>query len=378
MPDTSLQPVSEREAVTLSYPKRPLRKRLASAFRSWARSTLSRESLVGSLKSLMWVVPLTALIWIYAEREQMVTLTNVAFNVDIRTGDPNRTVRLLSPVGSTVHAELRGPQAGIDHIKELLETGSVPLEIDPNTSAGDHQISTDLLNQQQEFKHSGVTVSNCVPADLQFHVDTIESRWLEVQARPQDLQKFNPPVFTPAKIKFTAPTSFFERNDGPGRPLVAYADFSLFAELSEVGSHTLTSVPIAPSVRIDDPHAKLSPTTVSAQVQVKPPATQELELPYVRVLAAYPNDEDAKKYAAVFQNLRNVKVIGPPDQIELLKSQKFIPAAFFEVNVTDVKEPNVDISAEIRTWYLPPGVRASPEDASRKITYHLQAHDAAG
>src|SRR5688572_16294126 len=46
----------------------------ASATRRWARDTFSREQIISSLKSLAWVAPLTVLIWIYAEREQLARL----------------------------------------------------------------------------------------------------------------------------------------------------------------------------------------------------------------------------------------------------------------------------------------------------------------
>src|SRR5689334_21555844 len=59
------------------------------------RSTLfSREHWANFLKSLPWVVPLTVLIWVYAEREQLADDPKVPIPIEVRTSDPNRIARI--------------------------------------------------------------------------------------------------------------------------------------------------------------------------------------------------------------------------------------------------------------------------------------------
>src|SRR4051812_26806963 len=70
----------------------------------------SGEQFFGFLKTLIWVAPLTLLIWVYAEREQAVTVAGVTFPVDVRTVDHNRIVQLRSPADKNIIVELSGPR----------------------------------------------------------------------------------------------------------------------------------------------------------------------------------------------------------------------------------------------------------------------------
>src|SRR6478672_4258814 len=103
MSQTSTQPPRKQEPVTVAYtaPKRNWRRRLAHSLRSWSRVTFSRESYLASMRSLVWVVPLTVLIWIYAEREQVTTLPNVTINVAPPAVSPGHLLARFAP--GTIH-----------------------------------------------------------------------------------------------------------------------------------------------------------------------------------------------------------------------------------------------------------------------------------
>src|SRR4051794_8615574 len=62
--------------------------------RSWARRALARDRVVGSLRTLLWVAPLTLLIWVYAEREQTASVANVKVGIDVTSTDPGTLVTL--------------------------------------------------------------------------------------------------------------------------------------------------------------------------------------------------------------------------------------------------------------------------------------------
>src|SRR3982751_5576817 len=93
----------------------------------------ARDSILGFLKTLVWVAPLTLLIWVYAEREQNVTQSGIIVPIDVRTSDPNRIVTLRGPADKNVVLELFGPRAKVDHIRDFLKpdpTRGAPLIID--------------------------------------------------------------------------------------------------------------------------------------------------------------------------------------------------------------------------------------------------------
>ena len=78
----------------LSYQPRKQRQWRVEAAAEWHRfaSRFTREAVISNLKTLAWVVPLTLLIWIYAEREQVASMKDVAVPFDLVSVDPNAVV----------------------------------------------------------------------------------------------------------------------------------------------------------------------------------------------------------------------------------------------------------------------------------------------
>jgi len=69
----------------------PLSYYTSAAKRSF-RDAFGRQQLVDALKAFLWVAPLTILIWIYAEREQLSTQKNFPVPVEVRSADPQEVV----------------------------------------------------------------------------------------------------------------------------------------------------------------------------------------------------------------------------------------------------------------------------------------------
>lgn len=370
MPETPLHSVPPAEVI---YEPRPAPRRpLHSRIRSWARNTFSRESLLGSLRALGWVVPLTVLIWIYAEREQIATQSNFGFVVDVHSTDPSRIVTLKSPAGGVVHADLKGPQGGIDAVKKWLESGPVLIDIDRNLTPGEHQVPAELLNNQSQVKQAGVTISNCLPNDLLVYVDALEEKDnVKVSASRDDLKRLAaPPVFTPNRVKISGPHSVLkeaeERARSRGQELVAYADLAQFPEMTQEGKHSLSSVPL----KIDNPGLRVAPATVSAQIEVRQ-SDVDYTLDVVAVFAGYPATDKSDKYKAVYPTtITNVKVVGPPDDIDRLKQQGQTEGykAIFLITGDDLSMPTGNHEAKLKIL-LPPGIKA--KDADPTITYQL-------
>src|SRR5438309_5499896 len=112
MPDTPIIPRGTEPKASLplmaGHPP-TFRRRLSSATRAWARDTFSKRQLISSLKSLAWVAPLTILIWIYAEREQLAVATNVQVTVDVKRTVDDRIIRVLDPTDRRIRVDFTGP-----------------------------------------------------------------------------------------------------------------------------------------------------------------------------------------------------------------------------------------------------------------------------
>lgn len=382
MPETPTQtPPGKPIEVTYAPVRRPLRRRMGWAFRSWARSTFSRDSFVSSFKSLLWVVPLTALIWVYAERDEDLQMGNVPITLDVRGSDPRMDVHLAgdSPI---IHVDLKGRQAEVEQIRDWLQTTPVPIEVPRELAPGLHQVYIQSqLNDLPRVKNRGVTISNCTPTEVAVAVDEIIAPEIEVRARPEDSKTLAaPPVFTPSRVKLIGPKAAIEAArrmaQAGGQDLVAYANFMPFKQqLTEPGKHSLPAIAISTSIPIDDSRrVHFQPPAVSAEVDVTDKAPKTITLPYLRVLAAYRSDPGprADQYKIVYEpTLTNVTVSGPEQQINQLQDPNYVPtpapAAIFEVNFNEADNPG-PISAPLM-FVLPPGVKVSEQDAQRKITY---------
>src|SRR2546423_206869 len=110
--------------------RRSLPRRSAAILRRWFRETFNREQLVSSLKSLVWVAPLTLLIWVYAEREQQKDQP-AQFQVEVRSGGAGQVARIVDQSGAqaaTVSAVLHGPKARLGEVIDNLGAGG-PVQI---------------------------------------------------------------------------------------------------------------------------------------------------------------------------------------------------------------------------------------------------------
>src|SRR5579859_847750 len=243
MSQTSTPPSRKQETVTVAYspPKRTWRRRLAHSLKGWSRVTFSRESYITSLKSLLWVVPLTVLIWVYAEREQVTTLPNVTINVAPPVGVPGRLLARFAPgTIHTIHAELKGPQSSAEEAKEILESGTIALDLERDLTPGDHTIViADVLNRDSRIIAKGAEVRNCVPAEVTVTVEKLSEKLLDVKVRPEDAKGLPPLVFVPAKVKVVIPDSVYNKAETDNR-LFVYPNLKPYAdELAQAGAHNL-------------------------------------------------------------------------------------------------------------------------------------------
>jgi len=369
MPENPNQSTMPQAAVEVTYApaRRPFKRRLVLMLRSWARRTFSRDSLLSSLKSLLWVAPLTILIWAYAEREQVVTIPNVTINVRAPGNDAGREIRLAPGSNSTIHAELRGPQAELERVKDWLESTTIPLEVDHNIVQGEHPIPiVDQLNRLQRVKDGGVTITNCMPDQVSVTVDPMVEKELDVVARPDDLRKMaGPPVFNPAKVKISAPKTVLDKAiAGAGGKLVAYANFDQSgAGLADPGTHDLIAVPLIPSVNMGDASVTLTPPVVSARVAVQRVDSRTVR---VRVLPAYPDVPKTDQYKPHYDlYIPDVVVVGPEQELESLTSD--VVAYFQPDYVTNFDNP----SPAKLDYRLPPNVHTTG-DAPLTIKYTFQ------
>src|SRR6266550_2604276 len=249
MADTPLKPapatVTLKKSRALDYAS-PL------TFRErFGRYLPSGGQFVNFLKNLIWVVPLTLLIWVYAEREQTVTLSTEPVSIDVRTNDHNRIVTLRLPRDKNIIVELSGPRAQLDRVRELLRPkpdgeAAVQIYVDPQIELGAQQLLTvSQINNLPVFKNNGITVKSAQPPYLSVDIGKYDRRTVPIKAPPEIAGMLSDQTrFVPDVVELRAPRLELEKAEAEGT-LFVYANLPKRDELkTRTGLYPVENVPV--------------------------------------------------------------------------------------------------------------------------------------
>jgi hypothetical protein len=337
--------------------------------------SFTRENLVQACKTLASVVPLTVLIWLYAEREQIRTQPNVSIAIEVRCNDPRRIVSLQKPYpDKVIVADLTGPPSTLDGVVERLErhTGDDPaveIFIDPTLETGQsHEIDTaTALAKNPMFL--GTTIDHCQPAKLEVLVDALEEVDVEVKPPPDITNLTGPPVFTPHTVKLRGPQGAIEDLRQAGK-LLAIADLSGIDGMNVPGPHDFSVVRINP---LDNSSLAFSPASVEAAVSVR-----ESDVPgtirSVPIWVFGPPDVMAKYRVDLGGQavLTNVKVTGPADKIDLVNRPDFSPRPHALLEIKDGDEAGKPLQRRVTFDLSGLGLHVNDEISEHPIDFTLE------
>ncbi|MGD1278818.1 MAG: hypothetical protein ABR964_16515 [Tepidisphaeraceae bacterium] len=367
-------PLMDQPASTSTPPQPPWQKR-PTVVDYYARKAVerarrlhrgfTRQNIVAFLKTLVWVVPLTLLVWIYAEQEQLVTATNVQATIEVRSTDPNRTVTLLSPQEKMILCDLRGPNSNLEQVRaSLTPTSPLLIDIDDSTHLGEHEIQTlPKIENNSRFKSAGLTVEKASPESLRIFVDRLEERDVPVEA-PPGLLSLQSASFTPATVKIKGPHHVLDMlAQASNGHLAVTADLANLPILNSPGQHAPVAVSLMPMAGGD---VTCSLSTVQATLVVKEADVlgTATNLPIYLLASGSLLDKYKITYEPLFYP--SVKVIGPPDKIDQINTRQARPIAVLEIEDEDAKSPR---PKSLRILDLPPGVHlAKGEDPKASFT----------
>ena len=341
---------------------RSLARRGAAVVRRWARDTFSREQLLSSLKALLWVAPLTLLIWIYAERQQQVPGTS-RIKIVIKSEDETQVARIVGD--DTITATLRGPKARLDEARDKLDPrsgeGPVQIVIDGNRSPGVHEIDiVAQIEKDYRLATAGVSVTELDPNYVRVEIDELQEVDLEVTVAPDFEQVLASRTFDPPVVRVTAPASAIKNAKGT---LHARANLQKLGP----GRHGPLKVPVTIE-GLNDRSVTVRPAAVSATVEVKQ-AFEEHEIASLPVFADVSGDIMNSHSIRFPSFLPNIKVFGPADRIRQLKAgtAEPKPKARFEVSEFDAGKRVTGRKIE---YVLPEGIKVG-ENAPRTIDFEL-------
>ena len=339
-----------------------------------------RDRLAGAGRTLLWLVPMTVMIWVYAEREQTQKFTASSVSVHLSTSVADRFVEAAGPSQTpTVTLKLSGPQGGVQAVAQDLAKHGLPIDLGARWVPGrDRQvIVTDAIGNLPLFRSAGVTVEESSPPDLRVNVDVVEDRPAEVEVDQRVRNLDGPGTFEPATVTVHGPSrqldelaAFEKRTDGKLR---VTADLSKFAEqLRLPGDRTLDMVPL--TLPTAEPQVTVKPSTVTARLQIRA-ADESFTIDAVPIyIRAAPATLQQYDVTLDMTTITPVHVTGPPAAIADIRNKVVRVAADLDVAPGDEDRPRpVDYSG-----HLPPGVTVSPEDLAKRFTFKLTRREPAG
>ena len=286
------------------------------------------------VKTMLVVVPLTVLIWIYAERAQ-IGPDKVSLLISAGTVEPNLVADILESDEQPLTINLNGPRGQVEALKQrldkLLEDGRYKLTLSGvDAAVGQHTIdAAQLLNRDPIFANSGVTVTGTAPAQLRVNVDAVISRPATVVLSKDGLkiellnQSFDPPT-----LMLSGPQSAF-----PSEAPTVSADASSLTPGDEAGEQS-ADVPVQPPdhrLRVSASKVKMTYTAGSMVTTVNV-ATVFIDV--VRPIG----DEDGKSKVVISSGnvLHNVQIRGPTNLVSKYASGTLKLSAQLYVSHDDI------------------------------------------
>jgi hypothetical protein len=344
------------------------------------KSAFSREHLNRTLKTLAWVVALTILIWIYAERAEVVPGVERIIPIAIKTPDPNRAVvTLVDP--TELRVTLSGPQAGVEKVQLTGADHRLQMEIDP--TPGRHTLdAAALIARQPLLTDNGVSVVKCVPDTVTVNVEPVDEVEVPVRVKEDVAGLVSAVAFEPRQVKLRGPHQMLEAAKAQGL-LFVYANLPKPDDLKDMPPHADLArvfVELPPPLQKDAAELHMLTPSVHAIFDIKQAATETMTLDPVPIWPVhYP--EFPKRFELVFLNpqdvpmLSSVKVVGPPEQLARIKNGSFRPLAILKLTKEDeppAPQPrSAKLGSDALRLDLPQDVTLDPNESPRSVEYKI-------
>ena len=324
-----------------------------------------RDKLNEGFRTFLWVAPLTALIWIYAERAQIAPL-EVRVPVKVVSTSPDRVVTMVAPTDGYVTLDLRAPRAGLDAVRERLSTNARPIEVTiPDDIApgfeGDISV-TDRIERNPIFTEWAVDVERSFPS-VRIRVEKKASRVLRIERKPED-SSFANVTFDPPTVRIEGPQSYIDK---------IKPDQAAYTDLEKLRGYAPGTHEAQVSV-LDFDHVNVTkePKRVTATVEIRSGDKETLGAVGIWTLLPATSLKALPAIAPTSPTLPNVEVSGPPAQIARLRppNPEFVAKVRVAIDQNDLLQTRFTKRVSAEDYVLPPGVTVV--NPGREITFTVE------
>ena len=306
-----------------------------------ARRAWTRRRTMEVLQTLAWTAPLTLLLWVWAQDQQIEEQAVQNVRVDLRHADPQVAIGLLRATPGVasnslpVTLTLRGSRSGLDEVLRPLREEGRPMEavVSPEPAP---RLSLDLrpvLAENPLFVEGGVTLAAVSPAAVEVRVEAIAEASAPVVAGGElpASEVTDEPTFDPPRVALRGPQALLRAlanlSDGGEVEVAA----RLPADWPEGGATRPVPVELPPTLRSRAEAAlgagsldrlRIEPATVEATLTRRARALEERELPTVPIWVDKPAALEGRATVLLPDLaepvLNNVRVRGPASAIRRL------------------------------------------------------------
>ncbi len=319
------------------------------------------------IRNLMLVVPLTMLVWLYAERETIDDKQVISVPVIIHPDRADRIVTFASSADRVLEIKVAGTRVRIQQARDELArkqglqiVAPAQLELGPQVTLP----AMEAVNANPIFSQRGITVTSCTPAMLSLQVDELVPAMEFRPGIPQEIASRldGQAVLDPPTVMLSGPKRALMSTDVPVEVVAEITP----QMLPKVGGE-IPAVPLR--LKTTNELVKITPTTVKALVKLKSSAVTYV----INSVPVFTFGPPAlfDKYRVNFPNgpfLSRVTVVGPQEEINRIISEDFKPKALLEITQNDARER---LPRSPSQYILPEHVTVSDEDKSRTITFEL-------
>lgn len=341
---------------------------------AWIREKLAPASLLAGLRTLIWLAPLTIAVWYYAARSISIT-ERVTMTITLLAADESRVVQLQNEADGLITVQITGTAAVIEPIADSLNNRELKLRVDGLDADGPQTRNLEeLLKTTEAFKN--LPIEDVTPRTIGIIVDTVVERQIPVRMPPAVQEKFldsEGTLFDPSTVTIHAPSAALAQAEAENR-LFAEADLSLDSPLFKTSGRK-EGVPVVLRSPLPSP-AKIEPRQATATLQVKT-ADVPLVLDSIAVFASLP-PYIANEYRVTLTptTIPNVRVLGPPDVIELLRQNQVKPPPVARVDFSPDDQGQLGRPIQKRVAVmLPDGVRLDPSAGPLFVEMTLERRD---
>src|SRR3954468_1930194 len=156
------------------------------------------HSRTAGFKTFLWVAPLTGLIWIYAEREQIDRADGVRVPIKLVSKSTDRIITIVEPTDRMLTLDIQGPKAGLNELRDVLAKAPLEVYISPEVGYKGMISLAEPITKSDLFKTYAVAVAAARPP-VEIKVEAKLARRIDVKPRPQDKFVTNA-TFEPATV----------------------------------------------------------------------------------------------------------------------------------------------------------------------------------